>query len=109
MSRPLQHGKVGIFCCRGWLRIEDVWRCREFALIGASRPGAELLFRFLDWYVHLVNALAKWLLYRVPAWFFNGLFWMLRFGKAVLLREKLRFVLNDPQGMSDHPEWRGVL
>lgn len=101
--------KIGIFTPRGWHRIADVLRGREFALVGVSRSGAQWLFRFIVWYVDLVDGLAKRLVYRVPSWFFNGLFGLLCFGKATLLRFKLRFVLNDPQGMADHPDWEGVL
>lgn len=105
----MNSAQVGIFSRRGLLRVEDVLLGREFALIGVSRSGAEWLLRFLVWYFGLVDALARRLLNRVPSWFFNGLFWLLRLGKASLLRAKLQFVLNDPQGMADHPDWIGVL
>lgn len=101
---------TGIFAPRGWRRIDDILQGREFALIAASRPAAEWLYRFLLWYnKSVLTPLSKKLIDRVPPWFFNFVFWLLRWGKAALLCVKLECVLSDPQGMADHPEWRGVL
>ena len=103
-------GEVGVFASRGWLRIEDILLGREFALIGMSRPGAVQLFRFLDIYCGFLSWLCERLVGRVPGWFFNFLIgFILRAGKAALLRHKLSFLLLDPTGCADHPEWEGVL
>lgn len=106
----MSHQLNGIFAPRGLRRISDVLHGREFALIAASRPAAEWLHRFLDWYTsRVLNRLGKVLLHRVPSWLFNFVFWLLRAGKANLLLLKLRYVLNDPTGCADHPEWENVL